>query len=34
MTAPGLARLEWWANKDTCPGSIDAHVIIVTDDSG
>ncbi|XVQ10721.1 hypothetical protein ACQP1W_50885 [Spirillospora sp. CA-255316] len=30
----GPARLEWWANKHTCLGSIDVHVIVVTDNSG
>lgn len=29
-----LARLEWWANRDTCLCSVNVRVVIVSDDSG
>ncbi|QFG23440.1 hypothetical protein [Actinomadura sp. WMMB 499] len=33
-TYEALARLEWWANRDTCLGSVDVQVLVVSDDSG
>lgn len=33
-TCEALARLEWWANRDTCLSSIDVRVLVVSDDSG
>jgi hypothetical protein len=33
-TYEGPARLEWWANPDTCLGSVNVSVLVVSDDSG
>ncbi|GAA1850282.1 hypothetical protein [Actinomadura bangladeshensis] len=33
-TYEGAARLEWWANEDTCLCSVNVRVAIVSDDSG
>lgn len=33
-TYEGGARLEWWANRNTCLCSLDVHVVIVSDDAG
>lgn len=30
----GPARLEWWANKDTCLASIDVRLLVVSDSAG
>ncbi|MEU8798192.1 hypothetical protein [Spirillospora sp. NPDC048819] len=30
----GSARLEWWANRHTCLGSIEVRVLVVNDSSG
>lgn len=30
----GAARLEWWANRNTCLCSVDVHVVIVNDEAG
>ncbi|MFF5263524.1 hypothetical protein ACFY4C_31750 [Actinomadura viridis] len=30
----GQARLEWWANRHTCLGSIDVRVTVLNDDHG
>ena len=27
----GLARLEWWANRSTCLGSVDVNLVVVAD---
>ncbi|MFA1542276.1 hypothetical protein [Actinomadura monticuli] len=33
-TYEGAARLEWWANRDTCLCSVSVAIAIVSDDSG
>lgn len=33
-TYEGPARLGWWANRDTCLGSVNVRVLVVSDDSG
>ncbi|MFE9106649.1 hypothetical protein [Actinomadura geliboluensis] len=33
-TYEGAARLEWWANRDTCLSTVNVRVAIVSDDSG
>lgn len=33
-TYEGAARLEWWANRDTCLGAVDVRVLIVSSDAG
>jgi hypothetical protein len=33
-TYEGPARLEWWANRDTCLSSVKVRVLVMGDDSG